>query len=130
MRIPHRGDGGFSLVEVLVATAILTSALVALAQLLVIGAQATMAARDTTYATALARDKLEQLRSGPFPAPVTHASEEVAPRYHRRWSVEPLAAQPAESVVLTVEVYGRNPAAPRLVQVRTIRTRTGRGAGE
>jgi len=58
-----RGEGGFSLLETLVATSILTVALAALAQLFAISTQANSKARATSYATVLAQQKMEQLRS-------------------------------------------------------------------
>lgn len=56
-------QSGFSLAEVLVATGILATALVSLAQLFAMSIQSNNAARDTTYATVLAQQKLEQLRA-------------------------------------------------------------------
>jgi len=57
-----RTDRGFSLLEVLVATTLLTVAVSSLAQLLFIAARANAGARTTTYAVVLAQDKMEQLR--------------------------------------------------------------------
>jgi len=57
-----RRAGGFSLVEVLVATTLLAVALVGLAQLAGIAVRANTSARGTTFATMLAQQKLEQLR--------------------------------------------------------------------
>jgi type II secretory pathway pseudopilin PulG len=57
------GEGGFSLLEVLFATTILTVAVVALAQLFVVATRANTGARATTFATVLAQQKMEQLRS-------------------------------------------------------------------
>jgi prepilin-type N-terminal cleavage/methylation domain-containing protein len=56
------GDGGFSLIEVLVATTILTVALSALAQLFAIATNANTGAKSTTFAALLAQQKMEQLR--------------------------------------------------------------------
>jgi prepilin-type N-terminal cleavage/methylation domain-containing protein len=56
-------ERGFSLVEVLVATGILTTALVALAQMIAMSVSANTAAKNTTFATVLAEQKLEQLRA-------------------------------------------------------------------
>ncbi|MCX6553168.1 MAG: prepilin-type N-terminal cleavage/methylation domain-containing protein [Acidobacteria bacterium] len=53
---------GFSLVEVLFATAILATALVGLAQMFAVAIQANTSARSTTFATILAEQKMEQLR--------------------------------------------------------------------
>ena len=56
------GEKGFSLLEVLVATTILTVALSALAQLFAISTRANSGAKVTTYAAILAQQKKEQLR--------------------------------------------------------------------
>lgn len=53
---------GFSLIETLVATLILASALAALAQLFVVSVSTNASARKTSIATLLAQQKIEQLR--------------------------------------------------------------------
>jgi prepilin-type N-terminal cleavage/methylation domain-containing protein len=53
---------GFSLLEVLIATTILTVALSALAQLFAIATNANSSAKATTFAALLAQQKMEQLR--------------------------------------------------------------------
>src|SRR6188768_1901204 len=55
-------DRGFSLVETLVATTIMTVALASLAQLFLISTKANQSARITTNASVLAQQKMEQLR--------------------------------------------------------------------
>jgi prepilin-type N-terminal cleavage/methylation domain-containing protein len=54
---------GFSLLEVLVATALLASALVSLAQLFAMSTRSNIGSRNSTYAAVLAQQKLEELRS-------------------------------------------------------------------
>ncbi len=61
-----RGDRGFSILEVLVATTIMTVAVVGLAQLFVISTRANASAKNTTYASVLAQQKMEQLRGLTF----------------------------------------------------------------
>src|SRR5947207_2572897 len=56
-------NDGFSLLEVLVATAILATALVSLAQLFALSTRSNIGSRNTTYAAILAQQKLEELRS-------------------------------------------------------------------
>lgn len=56
------GEGGFSLIEVLVATTILTVALSALAQLFAISTKTNVSAKSTTFTALLAQQKMEQLR--------------------------------------------------------------------
>jgi prepilin-type N-terminal cleavage/methylation domain-containing protein len=58
-----RSDAGFSLAEVVVAMAILATALITLAQLFGVATRATMGARTSTYATVLAQQKIEELRA-------------------------------------------------------------------
>ena len=55
-------EGGFSVLEVLVATTILTVGLAALAQLFAVSTKANGNARLTSFASVLAEQKMEQLR--------------------------------------------------------------------
>jgi prepilin-type N-terminal cleavage/methylation domain-containing protein len=57
-----RRDAGFSLVETMVATAILATAIVSLAQLFVISVKTNNAAKNGSFAAVLAQQKMEQLR--------------------------------------------------------------------
>ena len=54
---------GFSLAEVMVATALLATALVTLAQLFAVSTRSNLGSRNTTYAAVLAEQKLEELRA-------------------------------------------------------------------
>jgi hypothetical protein len=54
---------GFSLLEVILATTLLATALVAVAQLFAIAARSNIGSRNTTYAAVLAQQKLEELKS-------------------------------------------------------------------
>jgi type II secretory pathway pseudopilin PulG len=58
-----KSQAGFSLVEVMVATGLLTASLLAVAQLFAISVSNNTAARDKTFATLLADQKMEQLRA-------------------------------------------------------------------
>lgn len=58
------GDAGFSLLEVVFATAILVTGCGALAQLFLASTQANRLARRTTFAALLAEQKMEQLLAG------------------------------------------------------------------
>jgi type II secretory pathway pseudopilin PulG len=62
----RRTTDGFSLVEVLIATTVLVAALAGLAQLFGVASGANSSAKATTYATILAQQKMEQLRSLAF----------------------------------------------------------------
>jgi type II secretory pathway pseudopilin PulG len=59
----RRGEAGFSIIEVLVATGLLATALVALAQLFAISTATNAAARNSTITMMLAEQKIEQLRA-------------------------------------------------------------------
>jgi prepilin-type N-terminal cleavage/methylation domain-containing protein len=76
-------EGGFSLIEVLVAVTILTVALTALAQLFAVSTRANSSAKATTHATLLAQQKMEQLRSlawgfDAFGTPLTDSTTDIA----------------------------------------------------
>ena len=62
IREHRQPSAGFSLVETIVATGLLATALVSIAQLLAIGTRANATARYGTLATMLAQQKIEQLR--------------------------------------------------------------------
>jgi prepilin-type N-terminal cleavage/methylation domain-containing protein len=178
---------GFSLLEVIVATSLLTVAVAALAQLFVVAVRANASARTTTYASVLAQQKMEQLRGltwgfDSLGLPLTDTTTDVsvtpekaaagrglspspagagalgvnsdgycdfldgsgrwlaggatAPAgtiFIRRWSVEPLPANPNNTIVLQVRVMrtgalvaadaglgsSRTPDEARLVSVKT-----------
>jgi len=111
---------GFSLIETIVATSLLATALVALAQLVDAGVQSGAAARARAATTLMAEQKMEQLRALPWaviaamPADVTdyldasgneRCSGASSPcgdaMYVRRWSAAPA---PFSSGVLIIEV--------------------------
>jgi type II secretory pathway pseudopilin PulG len=58
-----KSQAGFTLIEVCVATGILVTAVVALAQMFVIATKTNMSARQTSYAALLADQKIEELRA-------------------------------------------------------------------
>lgn len=57
------GEAGFSLLETLVASGLMATALVALAQMFAISVQNNISGRTGTFTTVLAQQKLEQLRA-------------------------------------------------------------------
>ena len=59
----YSSSSGFSLVEVLISMAILTAVSLGVAQLFAVSTRANLVARGQTSTTALAEQKLEQLRS-------------------------------------------------------------------
>ena len=141
----------------MVATAILATAIVSLGQLFAIAMVSNRGARATTYAALLASQKMEQLRGvvyaelTPSPAGALGrntsgyvdyldaygrslgggGSPPAGTVYVRRWSIEPLPANPDNTLVLQVLVtdvpvgaaaargsIGRMPHEARLVSVR------------
>ena len=77
------GEGGFSLVEVLVAAAILMTGLIAVAQMFIASTNQNMEARRVTTTAVLAQQKIEQLRAlawgfDEFGLPVSDFSTDIA----------------------------------------------------
>jgi prepilin-type N-terminal cleavage/methylation domain-containing protein len=131
---PLRAEHGFSLIEVLVAAAMLAVGLLSLAQLLAITVSANAAAGRRTYATVLAAQKLEDLRAEPWSVLEANIGEfaDVRDRsggsidasspavFRRRWFVEPWSGDPADTLVLRVIVTTAREEAATI----TVRTRT------
>jgi Tfp pilus assembly protein PilV len=137
------------LVEVLVATAVFASAMAALPAVFALSAHANADAAATTWATMLAAQKVEEIRSRPFPAsPIAPdvelldaagrlvAVSRAAPAYRRTARVDRLnVALPEtvlpQTVVITV-VVSRHPLPAAetgtdrrgTVRLVTLRTRT------
>ena len=127
-------DDGFSLIEVLVAAAILAVGILSLAQLLATTVSANAAAGRTTDATVLAAQKLEDLRAEPWSALEANIGESAdsldrsgrsidassAAAFRRRWFVEPWFGDPANTLVIRVIVTtAREEAATVTVRTRT-----------
>jgi hypothetical protein len=104
-----------------------------------------VAAGETTVAVVLAAQKVEELRSSPFPASGAFESSELldaagqavagprpAPAFRRMWRTEPLGTLLGQTVVITVVVGPiRQSASMRLdaatagvTRLVTLRTRT------
>lgn len=58
----NNSEAGFSLVETMVATILLATALVSTAQLMVIATRSNITSQKSTFAATLAQEKMEQLR--------------------------------------------------------------------
>jgi Tfp pilus assembly protein PilV len=130
-------SAGTTLIEVLVATLVLVSGVLAVAQLFLVAAATNAASHDTTVAATLAAQKMEQLLSTDLSdatglvdhvdrwGRVVGTNESPPPNalYTRRWSVEPLSA---ETVAIRVRVgrsdrsgrSGSMPGETRIVVVR------------
>jgi prepilin-type N-terminal cleavage/methylation domain-containing protein len=125
-------ERGFSLLEALVAVSVIAVALMTLTQLVAISIHAGARARRSSIASVLAQEKLEALWSnGESLAPQAATSLDVntpglcdfldehgrslgtgsAPPagtvYVRRWSITPVSADPAASLLLQVAVAPR-----------------------
>jgi hypothetical protein len=115
---------GISLVEVLISTTLLAAALLSLPQVFAMTTRAALEAGHVTLATLLAAQKVEELRSGPFPRSSASGIEildaqggdveasDSTPAYTRRWWMEPLesglSAAPEGTIAIGVSVsrYG------------------------
>lgn len=95
-----------SLLETLIASAILASGLLSLAQLLGLATNATAAAGRITHAALLASQKVEELRAVPAP-PIGQSADVPAPGYRREWSVVPLPSDPEHLALVEVVVRAR-----------------------
>ena len=128
-----RDDRGFSLLEVLIASSILTVGLVSLAQLLAMEVATNAAAGQTTYAALLAAQKMEDLRAANWESLEGSAGEFVdyidragrsfegtpaIAEFTRRWSVDPLPADPKNTLLIQVIVRTRR-GDTRIVGLRT-----------
>ena len=135
-------ERGSSLIEALVATLIVSTGVVTMAQLLPIAAVTNLAARRSTVAAIAAEQKLEELRTLPFdelqisPASAleqnTDGYVDYVGIYTRRWSIEPVSSASGSSLVIQVLVTtasgagGRTQSAGRIrghARVVAIRTR-------
>ncbi len=139
---------GFSLVEVLIATGLLVTAIASIALLFALATRANLDAGDTTWATVLAAQKIEELRTEPFPDRLTDQSVDYLDTsgetldatasagrraYTRRWWIAPLpSASDTVAVTVVVSRYrhgdgslpdsgGRLGSAARVVTLRTRR---------
>jgi len=105
-----RDARGFSLVEVLAATTILTVAIVALAQLFTISIRANDGARKTTIAAVLAQQKMEQLRGlawgfDTLGLPLTDTSTDTSVVPERPTGGHGLSPSPSDALAHNTEGY-------------------------
>ena len=118
----HVHARGFTLVETLVAIALVASAAVALAQLVALGRRQTSAGRDTLQSAIAAQGKLEELRAITWSHTVPGSDVPLSPPnsltsdvpgfsdwtgpFLRRWGVVRREPLDADVVVMTVCVFG------------------------
>ena len=104
MHLRALGDTrGFSLLEALIAAAILAAALLSLAQLIAFAVTTTAAAGRTTDAALLAAQKVEELRAGSW-GELQPGTDSPAAGFTRTWTVRPMGADPDYVAVLDVLV--------------------------
>ncbi len=113
-------ERGSSLIEALVATLIVSTGVVTMAQLLSIATVTNLAARRSTVAAIAAEQKLEELRTLPFDELQTSPASTLEQNtdgyvdyvgiYTRRWSIEPVSSAPGSSLVIQVLVTTANEA--------------------
>ena len=108
---------GFSLLEALIAAAILASALLSLAQLIAFAVRTTAAAGRTTDAALLAAQKVEELRAGSW-SELQPGTDSPAAGFMRTWTVTPMAADPDYLVLLDVIVRAPGGQA-RMIALKT-----------
>lgn len=136
LRPSSGGERGFTFVEALVATAILTGGMVAVAQLLVLSLQMHHMGRATSVASKLAAAKVDQLMKLNFDTAASIAITPTSPDalgqnvtnyfdspgsgYTRRWKVETGPATDTRKVTVRVVPPTTNRNIFRTVEVVTI----------
>ena len=110
MALAHDDEDGFSILEVLVATTIMTVAVAGLAQLFALATHANASARATTYTAVLAQQKMEQLRGlmwgfDALGLPVTDTTTDVTALPRTTGGGRGLSLSPAHSLGTNTEGY-------------------------
>lgn len=111
-----RGEAGFTLVEVIIATLVLTVGLVGMAQLLAVSTVMHLSARQTTDGTHLLQGKVEELAKlnfstdpqvqigGSLTANIANFNDAPAPGITRRWLIQAGPAADPRMRRLTVRI--------------------------
>jgi type II secretory pathway pseudopilin PulG len=97
------GEGGFSLIEALVAAGLLAVALVTLCELFVAAMRTSLDSRSTTFATVLAQQKVEELRAltwgfDPMGIPITDTTTNTAVDPAQPFGGTGLSSSPASAL--------------------------------
>jgi Tfp pilus assembly protein PilV len=130
-------EGGFSLVEVLVAACVLAGAVAALLHVFIFATGAHADAHSVTVAAILATQKMEELRATESPSELTDAVDYAdargvvladgvaAPRfYERRWTIQPSSIVTG-ALLVTVTVARSQVRGAGTVRLITLRSRPG-----
>ncbi len=141
-RVLLGSSDGFSLVEVLVAVGLMATALTTLASLFALSIESNLASRHRTYAAVLAQQKLEELRADAWESysgqpstgldyvdlegKVVGVGADPSGRgvYARRWSIEPLPADPGNAVIIQVEAARKSSGLSPLDRSRVVTVKT------
>ena len=99
-----RTNDGFSLIEALIASVILATAILSLVQLLALATISTAAAGRMTDAALLAAQKIEELRASSSFALESSSSDSPRPGFAREWSVSALPSDPDDVALIQVVV--------------------------
>jgi type II secretion system protein I len=120
-----RESSGFTIVEVLIAMTIVATIAAAIAPLFAIATADVRDAKIDTIALFAATQKMEQLRAGPVTAGETGVETLADRGLVRRWSVQPSAADPTDTLILsvTVDAAGHGPGHAGHVMLVSLRTR-------
>jgi type II secretory pathway pseudopilin PulG len=105
-----KSDAGFSLIEAVIATGLMAAALASLGQMFAISIANNKTARDGTYATALAEQKMEQLRGLTWGfdilgLPISDTSTNTALPVEAATGGTGLAPSPADTLTKNVDGY-------------------------
>jgi Tfp pilus assembly protein PilV len=119
MRIAR--NDGFSIVEVLIATALFVTAVASLVQLFSLSLGANLAARYRTEAAILASAKVEELLAVPWGTETTDADD--ARGFTRVWAVTPLPDHPDTARAIDVRVGRARFDAVRMLAVKVRQVR-------
>lgn len=126
---------GFSLIEVVVATAILVTVAAGTAQLFAITVQHEVSARQQLAMSSAASSKLDELSAAAARAPAPGAPAGAVDRrvagysdvatvlgatFERRWSIAPLTSYSSAAVIITVRVIPLAMRAARELEAVTI----------
>ena len=124
-----------SLLEVAIATALLTVVALGVAPLLAVAVRSNLMSRLQLDATAAATERMEQLIATPFDGPVSPSDSltvdysdfsdivaSPAGSLRRRWSITPAPFDPDNTRIFSVRVSASG--TPALAAWTTIRTRT------
>jgi Tfp pilus assembly protein PilV len=106
-----------SLAETLVASSILATALLSLAQLFALGVSATDAAGRMTQAALFAAQKIEDVRASSADALDGGGSDAPASGFRREWTISALPSDPDHVILIEVVVSVRG-STTRIVALR------------